>query len=171
MLPRGQSLGRPLHGRIVVRPRTSTTYRRPPSPLLLPLLPEERVGVRSPASRRLCRTMPHGRDRLQSNVESNSADSSPGNQESSEDGDPDRNGPTNLESSGPSNGDRGSDDNRSGNRASCRAGSSGNCGGCNPPDNGQGNGPGNPADNSVGNPLSGGVELLARGLTPQLTST
>jgi hypothetical protein len=46
-------VGRPLHGRIVVRPRPTPTYRWTPGPLFLPLLPEERVGVRSPANWRL----------------------------------------------------------------------------------------------------------------------
>jgi hypothetical protein len=64
LLPPRQPVGRPLPGRIVVRERYTTTCRWQSGPLLLPLLPEERVGVRSPANWRLRRDRTYARDRL-----------------------------------------------------------------------------------------------------------
>jgi hypothetical protein len=64
-LPRGRPLGRPIPGRIAARERCTTTYRRQSGPFLLPLLIEERVGVRSPAGSRLSRDRTCAQGRLQ----------------------------------------------------------------------------------------------------------
>ena len=46
--PPRQPVGRPLHGRIVVRPRPTTTHRCTSGPLFLPLLIEEIIPLTSP---------------------------------------------------------------------------------------------------------------------------
>jgi hypothetical protein len=64
MLLPGRPVGRGVVGRIVVELRPTTTYGWQSGPFLLPLLPEERVGVRSPANRRLWRVRTYAQDRL-----------------------------------------------------------------------------------------------------------